>query len=91
MGHNARSTGGRPAAGRGGKEIGVLRDLEVLTPSLVVCAAFLIGLVMFLRRQMSAKPRAEEERPPDIPDDTGNAAAGDASPPSSPSRITRRR
>lgn len=67
----------------------MLRDLEVLTPSLAVCAAFLIGLVMFLRRQMSAKPRADEERPPDIPDDTGNAAAGDASQPSSQPRITR--
>lgn len=70
------------------KEFAVLRDLEVLTPSLVVCAAFLIGVAMFLRRQMSAKGRAGEEEP-DILDDTRNAAAGDAPPPSSSPGIKR--
>jgi membrane protein insertase Oxa1/YidC/SpoIIIJ len=32
-------------------------DLAALTPPLVVCAAFLIALVMFLRSQMSPKRR----------------------------------
>lgn len=67
----------------------MLQDLEVLAPSLVVCAAFLAGLVMFLRRQMSARDQAGEEPPADIPGDTRNASAGDASPPSPPQRITR--
>jgi len=42
-------------------------DLAALTPPLVVCIAFLIGLVMFLRREMSPKRRAERDakrRPP---------------------------
>ena len=36
-------------------------DLAALTPPLVVCVAFLIGVVMFLRREMSPKRRAERE------------------------------
>lgn len=52
----------------------MLQDLEVLTPSLVVCAAFLIAVVMFLRRQMSAKQPEDDEGPADIPGDTRNAA-----------------
>jgi hypothetical protein len=32
----------------------MLRDLAALTPPLVVCGAFLIGVVLFLRRQMGA-------------------------------------
>jgi hypothetical protein len=31
------------------------RDLAVLTPSLVVCVAFIIGLAMLLRREMVPK------------------------------------
>jgi membrane protein insertase Oxa1/YidC/SpoIIIJ len=34
------------------------QDLAALTPSLVVCAAFIIGLVAFLRREMSPKRRS---------------------------------
>ena len=67
----------------------MLQDLEVLTPSLVVCAAFLIGVVMFLRRQMDAKRAADEQGPADIPDDSRNAVPEDAAPPSSPRGITR--
>jgi membrane protein insertase Oxa1/YidC/SpoIIIJ len=37
------------------------QDLAALTPPLVVCVAFLIGLVMFLRREMSPKRRAFRE------------------------------
>lgn len=33
------------------------QDLAALTPPLVVCVAFIIGLVIFLRRQMGAKRR----------------------------------
>ena len=35
--------------------------LAALTPPLVVCVAFLIGVVMFLRSQMSPKRRADRE------------------------------
>jgi hypothetical protein len=35
------------------------QDLAALTPPLVVCVAFLIGLAIFLRREMSPKRRAE--------------------------------
>ncbi len=31
------------------------QDLAALTPPLVVCAAFIIGLVVFLRRQMGTR------------------------------------
>jgi hypothetical protein len=33
------------------------QDLAALTPPLVVCVAFLIGLAIFLRREMSPKRR----------------------------------
>jgi hypothetical protein len=35
-------------------------DLATLTPSLVVCVAFLVGVALFLRREMSPRRR----RPP---------------------------
>jgi hypothetical protein len=31
------------------------QDLAALTPPLVVCAAFIIGLVIFLRRQLGPR------------------------------------
>ncbi len=65
----------------------MLQDLEVLTPSLVVCAAFLIAIVMFLRRQMSPKRPDQEEGPADIPDATRNATPGDAPGPATPDRM----
>ncbi len=34
-------------------------DLAALTPPLIVCIAFLIGVAMLLRREMSPKRRAE--------------------------------
>jgi hypothetical protein len=34
------------------------QDLAAVTPPLVVCVAFLIGLAIFLRREMSPKRRA---------------------------------
>ena len=36
-------------------------DLAALTPPLVVCLAFLIGVAMLLRREMSPKRRAERK------------------------------
>ena len=35
----------------------MLADLAALTPPLVVCAAFLIGVVLFLHRQMASGDR----------------------------------
>jgi hypothetical protein len=45
----------------------MLADLEALTPPLIMAAAFLIGLTLFLRRQMS--PR---DQPEDDDDEVGN-------------------
>jgi hypothetical protein len=39
----------------------MLQELAALTPPLVVCVAFLIGLAMLLRREMSPKRRAERD------------------------------
>ena len=40
----------------GGREDRAMwQDLAALTPPLIVCAAFIIGLVIFLRREMGAK------------------------------------
>ena len=38
----------------------MLQDLAALTPPLVVCGAFLVGVVLFLRRQMGARGRPED-------------------------------
>ena len=35
------------------------QDLAALTPPLIVCVAFLIGVALLLRREMSPKRRAE--------------------------------
>ncbi len=43
-------------------------DLAALIPPLVVCVAFLIGVAMLLRREMSPKRRAEREARPRPPD-----------------------
>jgi len=48
--------GVRSAAGHREEPV-MLSDLAALTPSLVVCVAFLIGLAMFLRSQLSPKRR----------------------------------
>jgi membrane protein insertase Oxa1/YidC/SpoIIIJ len=44
------------------------QDLAALTPSLVVCAAVLIGVAMLLRREMSPKRRAERNDRRSSPD-----------------------
>jgi hypothetical protein len=39
----------------------MLADLEALTPPLIVGGAFLIGVVLFLRRQMTPRRGPEDE------------------------------
>ena len=39
----------------------MLNDLAALTPPALVCAAFLIGLVALLRREMAPKRRVRED------------------------------
>jgi hypothetical protein len=60
----------------------VIRDLSVLVPPLVVCAAFLIGVGAFLRHEMGARRRRRDEDGSDdispdrmIPGTEGNEAA----------------
>ncbi len=56
----------------------MLADLEALTPPLIVGGAFLIGVVLFLRRQMSPRGRPEDDRDEaDIEPDGRNADPGD--------------
>ncbi len=56
----------------------MLRDLAALTPPLVVCGAFLLGVVLFLRRQLGAGKRpADEDAETDIHDDGSNVDTDD--------------
>ena len=56
----------------------MLQDLAALTPPLVVCAAFLIGVVLFLRSQMRPGDRAAPDDPePGIHDRGSNADTDD--------------
>lgn len=58
-----------------------MRDLAALTPPLVVCGAFLLGVVLFLRRQLGAGKRsADRDAETDIPDDGSNADTDDPKP-----------
>jgi hypothetical protein len=63
--------------------VAVLRDLAALTPPALVCAAFLAGVIAFLRHEMRTPDKsAGEERPVDSqenknpPDQPGDAASG---------------
>jgi hypothetical protein len=56
----------------------MLRDLAALTPPLVVCGAFLVGVVLFLRRQLGPRNRsADQDAETDIQDDDSNADTDD--------------
>ena len=56
----------------------MLQDLAALTPPLVVCGAFLVGVVLFLRRQMGAGARSEDrEAETEIHDDGTNSDTDD--------------
>jgi hypothetical protein len=39
----------------------LLKDLAALTPPAVVCVAFVVGLVLLLRREMAPKRRVRED------------------------------
>jgi Flp pilus assembly protein TadB len=63
----------------------MLADLAALTPPLVVAGVFLIGLILFLRRQMgSAREERQDHDGSDIPDDGRNVAHDEPAQPSSP-------
>ena len=48
----------------------MFKDLSVLTPPLLVCAAFLIGVVAFLRHEMGrSRRRHDQDASDDISDD----------------------
>lgn len=56
----------------------MLQDLAALTPPLVVCGAFLVGVVLFLRRQMGAGAQREDrEAETEIHDDGTNTDTED--------------
>jgi hypothetical protein len=57
----------------------MIADLEALAPPLIMAAAFLFGLAMFLRRQLGPRSRAAEEGDEaDISGGASNADPGDA-------------
>ena len=57
----------------------MLADLEALTPPLIMAAAFLIGLALFLRRQMGpGDQHADGGDEGDITGSTSNDDPGDA-------------
>ncbi len=57
----------------------MLADLEALTPPLIMAAAFLIGVTLFLRRQMSARGEPTDDGDEaDIRDSAPNDDPGDA-------------
>ena len=46
----------------------MLQDLAVLTPPLLVCAAFLVAVVAFVRHEMNAsRRRRDQDAPGEIP------------------------
>ena len=56
----------------------MLADLEALTPPLIMAAAFLIGVALFLRRQMSPRDQpADDDDEGDIAGSTSNDDPGD--------------
>ncbi len=61
----------------------MLADLVALMPPLIVAGAFLIGVVLFLRRQMgTGHPPVGDEGRPEIPDERRNADPVDPAAPS---------
>ena len=59
-----------------------MKDLAARTPPAVVCAAFLVGLVLLLRREMAPKRRVRED-PGDERDISGNNGIIDVKAPAS--------
>jgi hypothetical protein len=58
----------------------LLKDLAALTPPAVVCVAFIVGLVLLLRREMAPKRRVREgaRREADISGNNGIIDANEA-------------
>jgi hypothetical protein len=53
----------------------MMTDLATLAPSIIVCVAFIVGVVIFLRRQMAAKGASDgvdRAVDPDSQADTGD-------------------
>jgi len=68
-GEKAREKGRAKAPEKGrGEEAAMWSDLAAVIPPLVVCVAFLIGVAMLLRSQMSPKRRAERDERRRTPD-----------------------
>jgi hypothetical protein len=42
-----------------------MKYVSVLTPPLLVCVAFLIAVIAFLRHEMGGRRRSSEDRPPE--------------------------
>jgi hypothetical protein len=51
----------------------MLADLAALTPPLVVAVAFMIGIVLFLRRQLGPGADGDDDAETEIPVDRRNA------------------
>lgn len=65
----------------------MLSDLAALTPPLVVCVAFLIGVGVFLRHQLGPKRESPDDAyPEDISGDGGIARSASADTATSPER-----
>ena len=65
----------------------MLSDLAALTPPVVVCVAFLIGLGLFLRHQLGRKHEsADDEHLDDISGDSGIPRAEGSEPATSTER-----
>jgi hypothetical protein len=60
----------------------LLKDLAALTPPAVVCVAFLVGLVLLLRREMAPRHRVREDAGSEG-DISGNNGIVDAKAPAS--------
>jgi hypothetical protein len=57
----------------------MIADLEALAPPLIMAAAFLFGVAMFLRRQLGPRrPEAEDGDDADIRDSASKSDPGDA-------------
>jgi hypothetical protein len=58
----------------------LLKDLAALTPPAVVCVAFIVGLVLLVRREMAPKRRVREgaRREADISGNNGIIDANEA-------------
>jgi hypothetical protein len=63
-----RKARGKVCEKAGREEAAVWSDLAALTPPLVVCVAFLIGIALLLRSQLSPKRRAERDERRRSPD-----------------------